>query len=164
MTAEGFFSEGEPSERLIPEDPGERLAIARRFIADRCLYGVDINPMAVEMAKLSIWLITVDKTRPFNFLDHAFKGGDSVLGISRLKQLEKFSLDDSRETQAVILSNYDELIRNATAKRRELETLPSNQTSQIVAKADLNSEAEELVSLLKLASDLLIISALTEVK
>jgi hypothetical protein len=164
ITPEGSFSKAEPSERLIPKDPDERVAIARRFIADRCLYGVDINPMAVEMAKLSIWLITLDKTRPFTFLDHAFKCGDSVLGISRLKQLEKFSLDDSRETQAVILSNYDELIRNATAKRRELETLPSNDTSQIVAKAALNSEAEELVSRLKLASDLLITAALTEGK
>src|SRR5260370_36223020 len=155
MTAEGFFSEGEPSERLIPEAPGERLAIALRFIADRCLYGVDINPMAVEMAKLSIWLITVDKTRPFNFLDHAFKGGDSVLGISRLKQLEKFSLDDSRETQAAILSTYDELIRNATAKRPELETLLINETSHIVARTAANSESEDSVSRIKVDSDLL---------
>lgn len=53
ITPEGGFSQGSPSERLVPADADERLAIARRVVADRCLYGVDINPMAVEMAKLS---------------------------------------------------------------------------------------------------------------
>ena len=85
ITPEGGFSQGEPSERLIPKEAVERLAIARRLVADRCLYGVDINPMAVEMAKLSIWLITVDKSRPFTFLDHALKCGDSLLGYQRLQ-------------------------------------------------------------------------------
>ena len=42
-------------------DAEERLALARRLVADRCLYGVDKNPLAVEMAKLSLWLITLDK-------------------------------------------------------------------------------------------------------
>ena len=92
ITPEGGFSEGAPSERLIPADATERLAIARRIVADRCLYGVDINPMAVEMAKLSMWLITLDAKRPFTFLDHAFKCGDSMLGLSSFKQLEDFSM------------------------------------------------------------------------
>ena len=92
VTPEGGFSRGSPSERLIPQDATERLAIARRIVADRCLYGVDINPMAVEMAKLSMWLITLDAKRPFTFLDHAFKCGDSLLGLSSFKQLEDFSL------------------------------------------------------------------------
>ena len=59
VTPEGDLSTGDPKERLIPADPAERVAIARRYVADRCLYGVDINPMAVEMAKLSLWLITL---------------------------------------------------------------------------------------------------------
>ena len=52
-TPEGELSSGDPAERLIPADPAERLAIARRYVADRCLYGVDINPMAVEMSAVS---------------------------------------------------------------------------------------------------------------
>jgi hypothetical protein len=47
--------------------------LARRLVADRCLYGVDKNPMAVEMAKLSMWLITLAKDRPFSFIDHALR-------------------------------------------------------------------------------------------
>jgi hypothetical protein len=162
ITPEGEFSRGEPSERLIPKEAAERVAIARRIIADRCIYGVDINPMAVEMAKLSIWLITVDKTRPFTFLDHALKCGDSLLGISQFKQLEIFSLHDSGGKQVIILSNYDELIRTAIARRRELEKLPSNDAKQIAAKMALNAEAEERLTQLKLAGDLLVAAELTE--
>lgn len=162
ITPEGQFSQGEPSERLIPKDAVERLAIARRLVADRCIYGVDINPMAVEMAKLSIWLITVDKTRPFTFLDHALKCGDSLLGISRFKQLETFSLDDEHAKQVIILSNYAELIQTAIAKRRELEMLPSNDAAQIATKQALLNDAEDRMERLKLAADLLIAAELTE--
>jgi hypothetical protein len=164
ITPEGQFSQGEPSERLIPKEAVERLAIARRLVADRCLYGVDINPMAVEMAKLSIWLITVDKSRPFNFLNHALKSGDSLLGISRFKQLETFSLDDENAKQVIILSNYDELIKAAIAKRRELEMRPSNDSAQIATKQALLDEAEERMERLKLAADLLIAAELKEGK
>jgi len=163
-TPEGEFSLGESSERLIPKDAAERLAIARRLIADRCICGVDINPMAVEMAKLSIWLITVDRSRPFTFLDHALKCGDSLLGICRLKQLETFSLDDEKETQVIILSNYAELIHTAVKKRRELELLPSNDIKQIGAKKALLAEADEHLERLKLATDLLIAAELAEDK
>src|SRR5262249_30164280 len=52
VTPEGKLSAGEPAERTLPRDRDERLALARRYAADRCLYGVDKNPLAVEMAKL----------------------------------------------------------------------------------------------------------------
>jgi hypothetical protein len=132
------------------------------MVTDRCLFGVDINPMAVEMAKLSLWLITLQPDRPFTFLDHALKCGDSLLGICRFKQLETFSLDDTKSKQVLIVSNYDELIRTAIAIRRELEALPSNNAEQIAAKEDLNDEAEERLSRLKLSSDLLIAAELIE--
>jgi very-short-patch-repair endonuclease len=59
----GLLSAAEPGEAILPNDPDERLAVARRIVADRCIYGVDKNPMAVEMAKLSLWLITLQKNR-----------------------------------------------------------------------------------------------------
>jgi hypothetical protein len=54
---------------------------ARRVLAERCLYGVDINPLAVEMAKLSLWLVTMDSRRPFGFLKDRLVAGDSLLGV-----------------------------------------------------------------------------------
>ena len=83
ITPEGTASTGAAREQLIPKDTDERLAYARRLVAQRCLYGVDKNPLAVEMAKLSIWLLTLAKDKPFTFLDHAIRCGDSLVGISR---------------------------------------------------------------------------------
>ena len=66
----------------------EEVALAaRRLVAEHCLYGVDINPLAVEMAKLSLWLVTMDRERPFGFLDDRFVSGDSLLGLVSRHQL-----------------------------------------------------------------------------
>jgi type II restriction/modification system DNA methylase subunit YeeA len=72
----------------IPPDEDEILH-ARRIVAQRCLYGVDKNPMAVDLAKLSLWLATLAKDHPFTFLDHALKCGDSLVGLSK-KQILGF--------------------------------------------------------------------------
>ncbi len=59
--------------------PQEHAAI-RRTIAERCLFGVDSNPMAVQLACLSLWLATLAADRPLTFLDHHLQAGDSLLG------------------------------------------------------------------------------------
>ncbi len=66
----------------VPPDEDELLH-ARRLIAQRCLYGVDKNPLAVDLAKLSLWLATLAKDHPFTFLDHSLRCGDSLVGLSR---------------------------------------------------------------------------------
>lgn len=93
ITPEGEASSGKPGEMLIPDDPYARQTYALRIVAQRCLYGVDINPLAAEMAKLSLWLLTLAKDRPFEFLDHAIRCGDSLVGIHNTEQLKKFNLD-----------------------------------------------------------------------
>lgn len=52
----------------------------KRFIVERCLYGVDINPLAVELARLALWVETMDKYLPFGFLDHKIKCGNALVG------------------------------------------------------------------------------------
>ena len=69
---------------------------ARRLIIEHCLYGADINPMAVEMAKLSLWLVSMDPAKPFTFVDDKLVCGDSLLGITSLEQLEWMHLDAKR--------------------------------------------------------------------
>jgi hypothetical protein len=164
ISPDGEFSAGSPSERLLPLEADERMAIARRVVADRCLYGVDINPMAVEMAKLSLWLITVDKNRPFTFLDHAFKCGDSLLGITSLEQLENFSVrsdtagKDRRKADLFpfATANLWRHIDEAKKKREVLEAMASDTPEQIAGKAALYTEAEEAVAKLKAAADVLL--------
>ncbi len=72
----------------IPVDEDETI-FARRLVAQRCLYGVDRNPKAVDLAKLSLWLTTLSKEHPLTFLDHALRHGDSLVGLS-IPQLQAF--------------------------------------------------------------------------
>ena len=73
---------------VIPPDEDE-VVYARRLVAQRCLYGIDRNPMAVDLAKVSLWLGTLARDHPLTFLDHAFRHGDSLVGLTR-KQVEAF--------------------------------------------------------------------------
>jgi hypothetical protein len=82
----------------IPPDEDEIL-FARRLIAQRCLYGVDRNPMATDLAKLSLWLATLAKDHPFTFLDHSLRSGDALVGLGR-KQIVAFHWDlNAREAK-----------------------------------------------------------------
>ena len=55
-------------------------ALLRRHVVERCIYGVDINPLAVELARVSLWVETLDPELPFSFLDHKIKVGNSLVG------------------------------------------------------------------------------------
>lgn len=77
----------------IPPDEDE-IVFARRLVAQRCLYGVDRNPMAVDLAKVSLWLVTLAKDHALTFVDHALRHGDSLVGLSR-RQIENFHWDTS---------------------------------------------------------------------
>jgi hypothetical protein len=75
----------------IPPDEDE-VVFARRLVAQRCLYGVDRNPVAVDLAKVSLWLVTLAKDHALTFLDHALRHGDSLVGLTR-KQIEALQWD-----------------------------------------------------------------------
>ncbi|MFB2816367.1 Eco57I restriction-modification methylase domain-containing protein [Umezakia ovalisporum] len=52
----------------------------KRYVVERCIYGVEINPLAVELARLSLWVETMDRNLPFSFLDHKVKCGNALVG------------------------------------------------------------------------------------
>ena len=84
---------------VIPPDEDEVIH-ARRLVAQRCLYGIDRNPMAVDLAKTSLWLSTLARDHPLTFVDHAFRHGDSLVGLTR-RQIEAFHwLPDTEPFQA----------------------------------------------------------------
>ena len=103
----------------IPPDENE-IVFARRQVAQRCLYGVDRNPKAVDLAKLSLWLVTLAKDHPLTFLDHALRPGDALVGLSR-RQLEAFHWkDDAKPFQAGFESMRarEQLARASGLRRR----------------------------------------------
>ena len=76
---ESWSIHGGPSDMSAGED---EMVNARRLVAQRCLYGVDRNPMAIDLARLSLWLATFAKDHEFTFIDHALRHGDSLVGLS----------------------------------------------------------------------------------
>ena len=66
----------------IPPDE-DQLLYAKRLVAQRCLYGVDKNPMAIDLARLSLWLATLARDHEFTFVDHSLRHGDSLVGLTR---------------------------------------------------------------------------------
>ena len=67
----------------------DEIVRARRMVARRCLYGVDRNPVAVDLTKLSLRLVTLTRDQPFTFVDHAIRHGDSLVGLTQ-RQIEAF--------------------------------------------------------------------------
>ena len=164
IAPEGTLSGARPDECPIPKDLDERLLVARRIVADRCLYGVDKNPLAVEMAKLSLWLVTLAKGRPFTFLDHALKWGDSLLGITRAEQIEYLHLNpDNEAVQYPIASQiWQPILQDAIAKRRKLESFSVNGIEDLQEKERLFQEAERAIDRLRFVGDYLIGRALAD--
>ena len=104
----------------IPPDEDETI-LARRIVAQRCLYGVDRNPKAVDLAKLSLWLITLAKEHPLTFLDHALRHGDSLVGLS-ISQIQAFHWKGNAPTfQAGFEALHGQrLLERASELRRQI--------------------------------------------
>ena len=79
-------AEGRLCEELLPCRPDDDLfeprlkAVLRRHVVERCIYGVDLDPLAVELCRLALWIETMDRTLPFSFLDHKVKCGNALVG------------------------------------------------------------------------------------
>ncbi len=145
---------GEP----LPRDVEERLLVARRLIAKRCLYGVDINPMAVELAKLSIWLVTLAKGRPFGFLDHNLRSGDSLLGIHDLDQLRCLDMEPNRagSGRKLFAQAIDQAVDEAVELCKRLRQRLILDIHDVEAMAELDKEARRKLELPELIADALV--------
>jgi type I restriction-modification system DNA methylase subunit len=78
---------------------------ARRQVAQRCIYGVDLNPLAVELAKVSLWLRTLAAEQPLAFLDHHLKTGNSLVG-SDIKEIEELESDAGGAAKNAKLADF----------------------------------------------------------
>jgi very-short-patch-repair endonuclease len=155
ITPEGKLATGKPGELILPKDDEERLILARRLVSDRCIYGVDKNPLAVEIAKLSIWLTTMDKGRPFTFLDHALKCGDSLVGADE-EMYRNWAYDIKGAQFTLYLTSLEEMVETARQKRKELESFTVLDVRDTEHKAQLLKAADEAMARVKLGCDLLI--------
>jgi hypothetical protein len=156
ITPEGAASTGAPGETLIPKEADERLVYARRLIAQRCLYGVDKNPLAAEMAKLSLWLLTLAKDKPFTFLDHAIRSGDSLVGLNSVEQLIRFSLSGDGLDMPILQEQIKRRLDATLLMRRQIAQRPDTTAQDVQQKALMLRNAEEQSRRLIYAANLLL--------
>ncbi|MFD5984337.1 Eco57I restriction-modification methylase domain-containing protein [Streptomyces cyaneofuscatus] len=132
---------------------------ARRQIIEHCLYGVDINPMAVEMAKLSLWLVSMDPTRPFTFLDDRLVAGDSLLGVHSMEQLQSVHMKPQGQRD-ILAEQTRELVDGLTRERLAITAIRGVDLPALKRKrarlADVNRHSRRL----RLVGDLIAGAAL----
>lgn len=135
----------------IPPDEDEHLH-ARRLVAQRCLYGVDKNPMAVDLAKLSLWLETLARDHAFTFLDHALRHGDSLVGLTR-DQIGSFHWTPAPQTD-LFHAFIEKRVKEAMDLRGKIqaagEGLDENELRMLL------KEADEALADVRLVGDLVI--------
>ncbi|MFD5058850.1 MULTISPECIES: Eco57I restriction-modification methylase domain-containing protein [unclassified Streptomyces] len=132
---------------------------SRRQIIEHCLYGVDINPMAVEMAKLSLWLVSMDPTRPFTFLDDRLVTGDSLLGIHNMEQLQSVHLKPQGQ-QDVLAEQTRELVDELTRERLAITAIKGVDLPALKRKRERLEEVNRHSRRLRLVGDLIAGAAL----
>ena len=102
--------------------------IVRRMVLKRCVYGVDKNPMAVELAKVSLWLHTFTVGAPLSFIDHHLRCGDSLFGL-----WVRDAIDKASELGGELL--WNEALRNAQRQAQAMKTIELATDAEI-AEAD----------------------------
>ena len=156
------------------DQPGGARSHALRQVVARCLYGMDINEMAVEMCKLSLWLVSLDKDKPFSFVDDKVFVGNSLLGITDLRQLRDqhiypaaasgirpFEFDRAGNyTESLDVDSVLERVRN---RRHALasEVDDGDPARSTTTKQRLQRENEEDLKLLERVADAVVATGLT---
>lgn len=151
-------------------DETEWTLVARRTVTDHCLYGVDRNPMAIEMAKLSLWLTTMAKERPFTFLDHQVRSGDSLLGITSLDQVRWVHIDPVRGREMWARrplftdprKSVDARVTEALDRARALAAIDVISLGDVERKGRLHAEMVNTLAPLGVLADAVVGAALAD--
>jgi hypothetical protein len=149
-TREGLPDALKPGGHAHGEEP---LIYARRLIAQSCLYGVDKNPFAVNLARLSLWLVSLSKDAPFTFVDHALRCGDSLVGLER-SEIEAALKGASLQRQLQI--EYLKQVRQQEARSFALFHADSRSDADEAQKRQALDELNASTAYLRTVGDLLV--------
>ncbi|WP_018627076.1 Eco57I restriction-modification methylase domain-containing protein [Niabella aurantiaca] len=120
-------------------------SVLRHAIGDairHCIYGVDKNPLAVELCKVAMWLEAHEPGQPLNFLDHHIKCGDAILGLAHREELEKGIADEAFKT----LAGDEKEIAAALLKKNKQERKKynaSNTAQQLTIDQQVDTTLQE---------------------
>ena len=113
--------------------------IVRRMVLKRCIYGVDKNPMAVELTKVSLWLHTFTVGAPLSFLDHHLRCGDSLFGAWAQTGIDRVAQYDA----PLLLHGPMQAAIGATESMRAVEALTDAEIGEVQKSVEAFAEVEE---------------------
>ena len=155
------------------DEPGGAQRHALRQVVARCLYGADINEMAVEMCKLSLWLVSLDKDKPFSFVDDKVFVGNSLLGLTDLRQLRVQHIDPAAAAERRLFEldrtgayaralDVDAVVNRVVRRRRDLASEVDNAdpARSTTTKQRLQRENEEDLEVLTRVADAVVAAGL----
>jgi hypothetical protein len=137
----------------LTETWSDPLLHAHRLVAQRCLYGVDKNPAAVELAKLSLWLVTLSRELPFTFVDHALRHGDSLVGLS-LEQISAFDWAPKAQLETMSRALNDALEQSLQYRAQILELADKEDPFSQRDKQHLLDYAQQATNQMRMIADI----------
>lgn len=147
----------------IIEEHGNAHLHARRLVAQKCLYGVDKNAAAVELAKLSLWLVTLSKSLPFTFVDHALRHGDSLVGLD-FKQIEAFHWAPTKQTETCRVLLRETLDEAVSLRQQILELADKEDPASQAEKRRLLDFAQQAIDRVRIVADVCVGAFFAEAK
>jgi len=150
----------EKKPKNIPPDEDDELH-AKRLVVQRCLYGVDKNPLATDLAKLSLWLATLARDHEFTFLDHALKSGDSLVGLTQA-QIAAAHWDTSKPGLPLFRKLVKDRVDEAMKGRAEIQSAPDDTARAI--QEQRHRSLEERTQDIRLMGDAVIATFFAEDK
>lgn len=134
----------------INEDIPIDIAYWKRRVVENCIYGIDINKLAVYLARVSLWLISASNDKALSFIDHHLKEGNSIIGTDREHVEIK---EDHKGMISWFDVDYMEFMGGILSKYKELNNIPGNNKDEVEKQKQLYREIEEDLRLVKMKYD-----------
>ncbi len=141
---EDILARAHASNWVIDEPQLTDQAIIRRMVLKRCIYGVDKNPLTVELAKVALWLHSFTVGAPLSFLDHHLRCGDSLIGLRVHDATQELSRLGGFTSASAI-----QAAENATGGMQRIEEMSDADIAQVEESATLFREVEKTTSALR---------------
>ena len=126
--------------------------LLRRLIARRCIYGVDLNDLSVQLARLAVWIHTFVSGLPLSFLDHNLVHGNSLVGVGTLDEIKK---EFEKRSLPLFPVDAQSLLGQAAAPLRRLANINDASLQDIAAAREAAREAREAIRSTKALCDLI---------
>lgn len=132
---------------------------ARREVVEKCIYGVDLNPLAVELAKLSLWLSTVAVNKPLSFLDHHLREGNSLIGVrledlAVLPELKKKTKSKAATAQMALIEHvFRQQVHKLLEAYKQIAWLPSETVEDVKKKEEHYAHFNKLLERFRMVAN-----------